>query len=74
MELGLGLDLYFVHLAGIREAERTAQVHPFTGGIEAAFGHGTVADNLDVEILGGNELIGSARHMGLHLTNGQLAA
>ena len=53
MELHIGLDFYLVHLVGIGETERAAQIHPFAGGLETAFGYSTVADNLNIKTLGG---------------------
>ena len=67
-------NLHLVHLVGIGEAERAVQVHQFAGSLDTAYRHGTVADDFDVEILGGDEFVGGARHVGLHLADGQLAA
>ena len=74
VDLDGGLDAHFVHLVGIGKTECATQIHPFAWSLEAAFGNCSVAHDLNVEILGGNEVVGGARHMGVYLADGQLAA
>ena len=74
IQLDSRLDLRLFHLVSVGKREGTAKVGKLTGSLQATLGYGAVADHLHIDIPDLDKLIRSLRHVGRHLTNGQLAA
>ena len=74
MELDARLNLHLLQVVGIGKREGTTQVDTFTGSLKASFCHSTIADNIDVKVLGLDKLIGGFRHLSRDFTNRQLPA
>ena len=68
------MNLHLLHLVGIGERERTAEVGKLAWGVEVPLGYGAVADDVDVDICHREDTIRGLVHMGRNVAYGQLAA